>query len=428
VTLTDSVVTADAAPAGDHLRRRLSTWLLRPFIDLGPCATGPLYARGIEAYWRAFVDPQLPPFSLQRTLPPAFRTQLMKEARDPRYEVSDPRERPESLRTARWQELCGALDAWDGLSPERKFRLVSLLHSLCLYETVLGLVPAPGAGIGRRDERSVDLEYWRASARYALGLPDRTSNYTEADLSVFESITEEAPDAVPAAFNSALKIFVHKVKTGAPLATVKSWAAKLERSAADTVGRVDAFTCALLTSRYHRAMGFLPQRRGDREGVVRQMDLAEQHALAVEPRTDAERLLYLENLHPLMESRTKEALWLGDSELALARSLKVVELDPYDCKAWVEVGEVRMKRKEWARAAEAYVVAGMLGPPASAIGRHMAGICFRELGEDLLAAFFFKETLEVDRLGISPRLEIRDLPESAVFAALKEWDRQSVEL
>jgi len=420
-------MTADGIPA-EQLSRRLSTWLLRPFIDLGPCITGPLYARGIEAYWRAFVDAKALPFALQRTLPPAFREQLIKEARDARYEVADPRELREPLRTSRWQAMCDALDDWGGLSPERRFRLVVLLHSLCLYEPVLKLVAPAGQGLDRRDDRSVDLAYWRASARYALGLPDSTSDYVEADLSAFELIMEDAPDAVPAAFNSALKIFVHKVKTGAPLAELESRAIRLERSLVDSVGGLDAFTRALLASRYHRAIGFLPQRRGDRGEVVRQMDLAERHALAMRPQTDAEQLLYLENLHPLMESRTKEALWLGDTDLALARSLKVVELDPYDSKAWVEVGEVRMLRKEWSRAAEAYVVAGMLGPPASAIGRHMAGVCFRELGEDLLAAFFFKEALEVDPLGISPRLEIRELRDAGVLNALKEWDRRTVEL
>ena len=244
-------------------------------------------------------------------------------------------------------------------------------------------------------------------------------------MSVFEAIVKDAPDSVPAAFNSAVKVFVHKVKVGAPLSELKKWCEKVERALANVAGRVDGFTRDLLASRAHRALGFLPQRRGDRAAVVRQMDLAELHALAMKPTTEAQEILYLENLHPLMESRTKEALWLGDRELALSRALKVVELDPYDSKAWVEVGELRMLREEWERAAEAYVVAGMLGPPASAVGRHMAGVCFRKLGQHLLAAFFFKETLEVDPLGISPRNEIRALPDAAVLRALKEWNRRT---
>lgn len=413
--------------ARERLHRRFSTWLLRTFVDLGPCVEGPLYARGIEEYWRAFAETAVPPFALQRTLPPAFRAQLIKQVPDASYDVRDPRELPAPLRTPRWQALCDALDAWPDLAPERRFRLVVLMHSLCLYEPVLVLVPPPESCAPGSEPRAIDLAYWRASARYALGLPDRTSDYRAADLSAFESIAEHTSAAVPAAFNSALKIFVHKSKIGAPVEDLKTWAARLERALADTIGRVEPFTEVLLTSRYYRAIGLLPQRLGDRAEVVRQMDLAERHALAMQPKTEAERLLYRENLHPLMESRTKEALWLGDRELALERAQKVVELDPYDSKAWVELGEVRMQRTEWARAAEAYVIAGMLGPPASAVGRHMAGLCFRELGDDLLAAFFFKETLEFDPLGISPRIEIQDLPDTPVLAALKEWSSRSGE-
>lgn len=151
------------------------------------------------------------------------------------------------------------------------------------------------------------------------------------------------------------------------------------------------------------------------------MNLAERYARRMKPKTSAQELICLENLHPVLESRTKEALWLGDRELALKRAHEVIKIDPYDSKAWVELGEVRIKRKEWSKASEAYVVAAMLGPPASAIGRHMAGVCFRKTKQDMLAAFFFKETLEIDPLGISPHIEIGGLPDVPALKALKEW-------
>lgn len=406
---------------------RFSSWLLRPFLDLGPLVIGPLYARAIQEYWRAFFRAQSPSFQLQRTLPPAFRTQLIAETGRPEYRVSDPRTLPRKLRTVRWQTVCDALDRWPDLHAERQCRLVVLLHSLCLYQPALALVPAMARRTLRRDERNVKLAYWRASAQYALGLPKRTSDYVTADLSVFETIVRDAPDAIPEAFNSAVKIFVHKVKVGAQLRELGKWAEKVERALADAIPRVDAFTGDLLASRGYRALGFLPQRRGDRAAIVPTMDLAERHALSMKPATRAQELLYLENLHPLMESRTKEALWLGDRDLALARARKVVELDPYDSKAWVELGELRMLRKEWEHAAEAYAVAGMLGPPACAVGRYMAGVCLRQLGQDLLAAFFFKETLEFDPFGISSRDSISSLPDLAVLEALKKWSCRTEE-
>jgi tetratricopeptide (TPR) repeat protein len=419
---------AERPAASEKFRDRFVAWLLRPYIDLGPFVVGPLYARGIEEYWRAFEDPQILPFALQRTLLPAFRSQLISEAGRPEYAMGDPRLLPQPLWTDRWRTLCNALDQWVELPCERRRRLVMLLHSLCIYEPVLGLVPPPAPRLVANEAAAIELTYWRASAHYVAGIPNRVSDYGAADMSVFEAIVADMPDAVPAAFNAAVKVFVHKSKIGASPGELMQWRVRVERVHADTVGRVDDFTADLLTSRFYRAMGFLPQRRGDRTEVVRLMDLAERHARAMKPATSAQELLYLENLHPVMESRTKEALWLGDRDLALARALEVVELDPYDSKAWVELGQVRMKRKEWAHAAQAYVAAGTLGPPASAIGRHMAGVCFRECGQDLLAAFFFKDALEVDPLGISPRDEIHRLPDTAVLGALKEWSRSTVRL
>jgi len=156
------------------------------------------------------------------------------------------------------------------------------------------------------------------------------------------------------------------------------------------------------------------------------MDLAESHARSIKPRTPAQHLLYRENLHAVMESRTKEALWLGDKDEALSRSLEVIDVDPCDSKAWAELGEIRYLREEWKEASEAYATAAMLGPPASALARHMAGLCFRKLGQDMLAAFFFQDALERDPLGISPRHRINELPKLAVLDALKHWNNRPV--
>jgi tetratricopeptide (TPR) repeat protein len=178
-------------------------------------------------------------------------------------------------------------------------------------------------------------------------------------------------------------------------------------------------------SRFYRAAAFVPQRRGDHAEVVRMMDQAEHFALALRPTTEAQKLLQLENLYPVMESRAKEALWLGDLDLALTRAERLVELDPFDSRVWLELGQVRLERNEWAAAAEAYAVAATLGPPSSAVGRHMAGVCFRHLGQPLLATFFFKAAIDVDPQAISPHDEIQRLPNLPVLAPLKEWSLHS---
>jgi tetratricopeptide (TPR) repeat protein len=157
------------------------------------------------------------------------------------------------------------------------------------------------------------------------------------------------------------------------------------------------------------------------------MNLSERHARAAHATDRAQTLLQLENLYPVIESRTKEALWLGDFDLALQRAQNLVDLDPYDPRAWLELGQVRLRRNEYELAAEAYVVAATLGHPATAIGNHMAGVCFRQLGQPLLSAFFFKASVQSDAQAISPRDEIQRLPDFPVLSPLKDWSLRSFE-
>lgn len=407
--------------------RSLAETLLRPFVDLEPCTQGPLCARGMEHYWTAFADPFLPRFVLQRMLPRPFRDLLLREIRLPQYQVKDPREIVPGIRSARWNAICNALDHWPELTTDHRCRLVLILHALCFYSLISNIVPE----ISKReiidgDVDCAELAYRRASARYVLKLPDRVSDYVTAELSELETIAMAAPPSV--ALNAALQVLVHKAKVTAPVHELTTWQTHSERMLEAAMTNGDDFTCALRLSRFYRAMAFVPQRYGDRAEVVRMMDLAERHALSIEPNNKVQHLLYLENLYPVIESRTKEALWLGDLDAALARANSLIDLDPHDSRAWLELGQVRIERNEYGAAAEAYAVAAMLGPPSSAIGRHMAGLCFRRIGQPLMAAFFFQASVEIDWRGISSHDEIQRLPDLPVLSVLKEWSLHSFDV
>lgn len=324
--------------------------------------------------------------------------------------------------------MCEGLNAWPSLTTDRRCRLVLLLHALCFYSLITDLLPDGSDPRISGNQDQTELAYWRASARYVLHLPNRVADYGDADLSEFERIVTTGMPHEPAAFNAALKVFTHKAKAGAPTAELFAWRERAERLLDTVTGEADSFMRALLLSRFYRAAAFVPQREGDRREVIRMMDLAEHHARAMMPMGEAQELLYLENLHPLMESRAKEALWLGDLDLAVERALQVVALDVYDSRAWLELGQVRLRRKEPLPAAEAYAVAATLGHPSTAIARHMAGLCFRDLAQPLLAAFFFNAALDVDSQATSPHEEIQALPDIPVLVALKEWCLESFEL
>jgi tetratricopeptide (TPR) repeat protein len=313
------------------------------------------------------------------------------------------------------------------LTTDQQCRLVLLLHSLCFYPLISDYIPDIPEGAIANNPDLAELAYRLASVRYVLSLPDHVADYGHADLSQLERIATVAPPDQPVSLNAALKILVHKAKIGASVEDLSQWRARSESILDVALAKSDAFTSALLLSRFYRSAAFVPQRRGDRAEVVRMMELAERHALEMAPADEAQQLLHLENLYPVIESRTKEALWLEDLDLALTRAQRLVDLDPYDSRAWLELGQMRLQRNEYAQAAEAYAVAATVGPPSSAVGRHMAGLCFRHLGQPLLAAYFFTSSIEIDPLAISPHDEIQRLPDLPVLAALKEWSLRSFE-
>jgi hypothetical protein len=408
------------------LNARFSTWLLRPYLDLCCTPIGrtrPLHVQNLEQCWRSFADPCVAAFTPQRALASGFRTQLANEA-GPSYDLSDPRDLAPELRTRRWSEVCNALDEWPSLSVDQSCRLAVLLHSLCFYRPLIELIPNVDFVADCAEPKTLRLAFLGASAAFIHHLPHRTSDYHSADLSIFEDIAINT-SCPSVAFDAAIRVFVHKAKTRRSLQDLVNWGDRLEIALRRALDGADKFKTELLKSRFYRAMGFLPQRNCDRGALIDTMDLAERHARNAMPTSEAEQLLYLENLHAVLESRTKEALWLNDMDAALSRSLEIVEIDPCDSKAWVEVGEVHCRREDWAAASRAYVTAAMLGPPANAVARYMAGICFRKLGIDALAAYFLKETLEMDPLGISSRYEIDELRDSGCQAALKEWNHST---
>lgn len=415
--------------AGDRVPGRYSAWLLRPLIDLGPFEIGPMYAEGVEHAWQALVSPQLPRFALQRTQPSGFRDQLLDHAGRGGWNVADPRDLPAAQRTARWQALCDQLDAWQALDAEARCRLVMLLHGLCLYECVQALVPPLGGRDPRRDDpAAVEAAYWGASSRYMLQMPARFEDYREAPLDDFEAFADGAPQAAITAFNAACKSFTHAAKTGAGLDRLEAAADRMASRLDQAASCLDAFGAGLLASRFHRARAFVPMRRGDRAAVQREMDAAERLARALQPVSAAQRLLAAENLHPVVESRSKEALWAGDEALALSRAREVVELDAHDPKSWVELGQLLAGQARHAQAADAFVTAAMLGPPTAALARHLAGTSLRHAGQEVLAAYFFRGSLEVDPLGISPRAALAVQPSGSAPNSLKDWSGRRFEV
>jgi len=366
-------------------------FLNAPLIGLRPFVRGPLYSEAIECYWQSFAhfDRQAP-FWIQRTLPKQFRNIVAREARVFSHVVEDPREVPEHLRSERWAALCRGIEDWNDYPVGQQARFAALLHALCFYQLTLKLTSERTMRL--TDADVVLLAYWRASAAYMMDLPSRVSDYSFADTSDFEAIARDGRAHPPMRFLSSIKLLVHQAKIGGPADVLRAAAARCE-ALLGAAARVRPFLGHLYTSHFHRAVAMVSQAEGKPVDVRRHMDLAERRARAMRPRSSAERLLCRENLHPVLESRCKESIWRGQSGRAVKLARDVIAVDPYDPKSWLELGEALALAGRLEEAAEAYASASVLGPPGSAIGLHMAGVCSQRTGRPLLAYVFFLQSV-----------------------------------
>jgi tetratricopeptide (TPR) repeat protein len=126
-------------------------------------------------------------------------------------------------------------------------------------------------------------------------------------------------------------------------------------------------------------------------------------------------------MYALLESRTKEAMWLGELDLAEARARELVELTPLDAKARIELGEVLLERGQLEAAGVEYRTAARLGPPGTAIAWFMAGQCDEARGQLDLAFDAYLASTEADPLGVSAFERVAALASGLGVPALRTW-------
>ena len=402
----------------------LKAWLYRPFLDLGPWTTGPLHLYRVEFAARELEQGRRISYGLQRVLPAGFRRSLIHETGLRDYDVQTPVQLAPELRTSRWSLLCERLERYGDLgTPSRALVLLALI-ALGFYRTVVELTDQYPPGDVSAAEDEALIAYARATARYILHL-DYGQPY---DISEFQLLAEHAPEGSMVRANALLHMVVQAARDARDAKAVAWWARVALREITAMEPHMDKFGYDLLVSRYYRGASFAPQLAGDRARVREEMDIAERLARSLEPANEQERVLKLENLHPLLESRVKEALWLDEPELAEARARELVtDIDPYDPKPRIELGEVLIKRGKIVEAAEVYVSAAHLGPPGTAIAWFMAGQCYEHLEDPLRACDCYLAAHTADPLGTSPLRRLAPLAKRVGRLPLAEWAERSLD-
>ncbi|MDT8912283.1 hypothetical protein [Amycolatopsis sp. PS_44_ISF1] len=139
----------------------------------------------------------------------------------------------------------------------------------------------------------------------------------------------------------------------------------------------DPFAGNLAWQTVHRATAYVPFLRGDADGTLRALDLAEARQKAAEAEvTDPLReLAWIDHAFPLYETIAKTHLRLGHAGPAVTATARLVELSPHDQRTWAVRGQALLAAGRPEDAAEAFGRALPLGGlPVARAAYHLAWI------------------------------------------------------
>jgi tetratricopeptide (TPR) repeat protein len=394
-------VCADDEPLAEMVRDAAGgNWYYQmygAYFNLGTSRSPCMYARIPQIAYDFAVAGHYPRVDLQRVMPPAFRTNVIRESGLAGYAVAHPAELPAALRTPAWDQLCEWVADFAAGDAARQDLTCRVLFRLGFRRLVVELVPPrPLASLATPDE--FYLYHWRDIARYADSVAGELMPPQES----FDMV--DHPDC-PLHLRLGVSVFavVYAARQTTSVPDAVRWRGRAEEFLAEMRGD-DGFTefeKVMLESRFYRGVGFVPFMTGDRAGTIADMDRAEQTARAVPAQTPWQHFLKRENLHACMESRSKEAFALGDVALGHRRTQEFLALDPYDPKSHIELAESLTKQECFGEAALSYLRAARLGPLGTAISYAMAAECFDRAGERTLAEDCFVQALRVDPYAIS---------------------------
>jgi tetratricopeptide (TPR) repeat protein len=403
----------------------LIVWLNRPYFDLGSFHGGLLHVYGIEFSYRKLVEDV--PISQNATSinpvtiihPISFRESLIRETGLFQYQVNNPLQLADELRTNRWNTLCNYLTHYHELQPVTKLRVINLLSSLCFHEAVLDYLPKISSSEIASCPTLAKLALRRAMSNLML----QSHNDTLDNLEELENIASHAPLGSVSRFDAALHLVAYYSKIFRNLEAAKFWRSVTTQELDNIKNLLDNFTYKLLTSTYYRAIVLVPLLQQDKEIVAREMDLCESLAesLIHECKDEIQQIAANENLMSVFESRTKEALWLRDVDLAEERARKLTQMEPLYSRYRLQLGEILIKQGKIEEAAQIYRSAARLGPPGTAIAWFMAGQCHEKLGEIDIACDCYLASVRMDSLAISAVERLNNLAPRLGDSALVNW-------
>ena len=408
----------------EHAPLSISAQLLRPYLDLSPFSVGPIHALGVECAYQMMAAPGSERVPSQTHMPCGLRKALTQESGLAQYAVETPQELHPALRTERWRHLLARIDQFPTLSAEEQLRVAILLDRLGFFATIIQLVPEMDNETFLKNASLASLAIIRARSQKMVhnGI-EQQRRY----IAILEKVACHASEHLYLNLGAAIALVVQNVKTKpGKLSQVGYWAevaAGYYRRLQPESGGMDT----LYASLYWRAVSFNPFIAGDKASTKAHLDLAERFAFAFVAGNELEEIAAKETIYPLLETRSKEAIWQKDLDLALERAQALRAYDPYDPKVFLQLGDIFLLRNQYTDALQAYRQAARLGVPCTAFSWFMIGYCLEALGDYDAACDAYLIAIKLDPRGITSVKHLIHVAERRNDLLLVNWGKGLME-
>lgn len=402
-----------------------------PFFELKePAIESPIFCEGPIVALEDFRRQKLPWFQtlyLQRAMVNNFREELFFAVSPHPYFSQVENEKAKSLeilqnRSEETKQLFATYQMIDKLPKLERILFCRLLGSLGFYHEALKSLPK----VDRNNHWEIEDEYAFSTKIffeniYFLGSP----NFPYQDIEfAFGKMSSKIESLRMRLVLSMLASVYHGKEKN--IAELKIWRDRgfevLHQI--QNIQEFDDFEKQLLTSRFYRAVCFLPFLTGDKDKLRKEIEICESYARNLTPgnKSKFQTLLYRENLFPMLETKARIFQYLGESEIALDSMEEIVfKVDPFDTKAWIQVGELREKNGDLEKALEAFQTAGNLGAPLGGLAWYRAGRASEKMEDLLWAKHCYMQSLQLCPKGLSPLKRLEAIAKIEGDCYLKSW-------
>jgi hypothetical protein len=398
---------------------RFKGWLHRPFIDLGPASNvlqTHYHAAVIYAYKRLAETRPYP--RLHGRINASTREAMVREADQLDYLVEDPCDVPKAVRTPQWSLLCEYLQGWRDLDAGRQLDVLWLLNRMGLFSAIFKYAVTERSSAGLADEFQAGHMLMRGVAALAF----YADGAMALDVRELELVAAEAPCGSWAATEATYLLAQTNLRFRGDVHGGAYWVARHKSNVDETSS--DSHNRCMLLSRYFRLRAFIPQLEKKFEQMTADMAQAAEYAGQMDKGTPETLAEWYMLTAACMESRLKEALLLGDLELAEHRARLLVNHTPSDARSWLELGQVLVEVGKVGEALNAYRAAARFGPPGTEVARFMAGQCYETLDQLDLAADEYVAALAIDPQAVSAIERLREIaPKVQGGSELADWSR-----